>query len=157
MATRKPIPLLEWRDISEIIASNKLELLGRNEQQQAVYEEFRSSISSNWVSISDYLYVTKFNFDSSLNDDNKRMAIRPSIIDKDKTYLFLNDFPYNFSSKIKHYVLWKLSPITHNEVNEKAKQLVDELNADDHVVYINPPALKSVLDIEHGHILIYNS
>lgn len=103
---------------------------------------FRSTVLSNWLSVSDYLYVTKFNFDSSINDDNKRICIRPDTVDKDKTYLFPNDFPYNFSSKIKHYVLWKLSTITYNEVNDKAKVLVNELNANDYVVYINPPALK---------------
>ena len=101
------------------------------------------------MSVTEYLYVTKFNFDSAINDDNKMIAIRPSPenIDKDRTFLFPNDFPYNFSSNINHYCLWKLSPITKEEVEQQAIALMKEQQATDFVVYINPPALKSILDI----------
>ena len=125
------------------------------------------------MSVTEYLYVTKFNFDSAINDDNKMIAVRPENIDKEKTFLFPNDFPYNFSANIKHYCLWKLSPIAKEEVEQQAIALMKEQVATDFVVYINPPALKSILDIgitiiinatiitndyyilEHGHILIY--
>lgn len=158
--------------VKTIIETNRLELLGRNDEQQAMYDDFRNSISKTWLDVTNYLYVTKFNFDSSINDDNKMIAIRPERLDLDKKYTYPNDFPYNFSSKIKHYVLWKLSTMTIEEVNEKAIMLMKELNADDYVTYINPVALKSIEDIgitifiiiitniiiiiiEHGHILIY--
>jgi len=147
---------MEWNEVKNIINTNKLEFLGRNEEQQKVYEEFRQDILLKYENVSQYLYITKFNFNSNINNNNNKLiAIRPDNIDINKTYLYLNDFPYNFNNNIKHYVLWKLSLITKEEVDEVAKKLVQDMSAIDYCTYINPPALKSVLDIEHGHILIY--
>lgn len=101
----------------------------------------REEILSKYENVSQYLYITKFNYNSIINDNNKLIAIKPDNIDITKTYLYLNDFPYNFQSNIKHYVLWKLTTITKNEVNEVANKLVDDLSAHDYCTYINPPGI----------------
>lgn len=37
----KSINKMEWNEVKDIINTNRLELLGRNEEQQKVYEAFR--------------------------------------------------------------------------------------------------------------------
>lgn len=56
---------------------------------------------------------------------------------------------------IKHFIYWKLGgDITKEEIIEVAAKFAQENSATDYCYYFNPPHLKSIPDLEHGHILL---
>jgi hypothetical protein len=62
---------------------------------------------------------------------------------------------------VKHWICWKLGgPLTLEELNEEAQQhvrsLYDQVSTE-FAIYLNPEHLKSLPEIEHGHILTFNS
>ena len=154
------IPELKWDDVKGYVIEGKLERLRRSQEQLNVYLQFRKMLESEWESVSDYIKVTKLSFPEGISSNGKKkadMIVQETTISS-RIILLPNDFPYNFEKGIEHYVLWKLGDlITSSEIEEEARKLVQLKNADDSVFYINPVELKSILDIEHGHILIFKT
>lgn len=155
MRTRPPIPLLSWEDVKEIIQSGNLALLGRSDDQQAMYNAFRTNLKSEWDTVGDYILATKFGLSVVLNHESgKKVSVRQEITE-DRIVAAPNDFPYNFENGIHHVILWKvgsdLLAVEIEEFMEKLKSDVDGLK--EIVMYVNPPSLKSVLDVDHAHIL----
>jgi hypothetical protein len=57
---------------------------------------------------------------------------------------------------VGHYILWKIGdPITSEEIQVATNQLMTDANALESASYTNPPQLKSILDVDHAHILIH--
>lgn len=72
-----------------------------------------------------------------------------------KSVLVVNDFSYNFEASISHFILWKVGGIIESdEIEVMARQLLHDENASDFATYINPPHLRSILDLDHAHILL---
>lgn len=74
--------------------------------------------------------------------------------------LVLNDFPYNFTPGICHYVLWKMAStgresgrVDEGDLNEAIEELRGRGDGDEFLWWINPENLKSILDIDHAHIV----
>lgn len=153
---RDPIPLLSFGDVKEIVASGRLEKLGRSPQQQEVYNNFYANvIMKNWKSGSDFILANKFGFLIVLDDDLKRAVKRPLPTTEEKIVLLKNDFPYNLESDIEHFILWKINgSVTEAEIDAATAELRVKYNVQDSVFYINPPQLKSIPDIDHAHIMI---
>jgi hypothetical protein len=74
-----------------------------------------------------------------------------------KVVLLQNDFPYHLLEEddLSHYVLWKLGkePLTQEDIKTAEFQL-QRGGLGETLVYINPPHLKSILDIDHAHIIV---
>eukprot|EP01038_Epipyxis_sp_PR26KG_P009976 gene9976-13418_t len=151
------IPLLYWHDILTIIETNRLELLGRSEDQQKTYNSFREQLLTQWKSIKDYLLVKKFTYDVEIGDDGLKIALIPNDREIFSLQLHINDYPYHFEHGVIHYILWKLnSEIVQIEIEQAAEELMKKHNTTDWCYYLNPPHLKSIPEIEHLHILIYS-
>ena len=69
-----------------------------------------------------------------------------------------NDFPYYFATDVEHWILWKLGGggISTQEIDAAKEDLREKLGDDvvDTLHWVNPPALKSIPEIDHVHILI---
>ena len=88
---------LNFAEIRDIIAQDRLELLGRSPKQQAEYQEFCASLKRSWASTTDYLLASKFNAETVTREDGKRFVIRPlKVPDVNEIKVLINDFPYNF-------------------------------------------------------------
>lgn len=147
-------PVLGWSDVKQIMEKGTLERLGRSNIQLTEYREFRSQLLINWVSVTDYVMVSKLDFKCITLENGKKTAEIPAVI-QTRTVLTKNDFPYNFESGIEHYVLWKIgSDINSVEIAAAALNLSVAIKAVDYVTYVNPPHLKSILDLDHAHILL---
>ena len=154
MADRPAFPMLSWPEAKTIIEEGRLDLLGRSIEQQATYRAFREQIQVEWVSVSDYILCCKLQYSETTAADGKRVAIRPTTVESPRTVLLENDFPYNFDTGISHFVLWKIGgEVLQADIDAAVHQLRATYNATDTAVYINPPHLKSILDLEHAHIL----
>ena len=152
-------PLLHWQEIKDIISRNKLQLLGRSPSQHESYMKFSTGIKSKWVSVVDYLLNSKFDFDSELDPNTGKLKVNRPEQYEIKTLLTINDFPYHFADGIHHYVYWKLGSsieLTDQEVIDVA---INFMQSNTHFIeyafYINPPHLKSILELDHAHILFY--
>ena len=123
--------ILSFKEIDDIVREDRLELLGRSNEQQELYMTFiKDIIPKNYVSVIDYLLITKldleFELDSSFintssNDINNRndfincecsrkkvkrpFSIGTTVVKK----LLKNDFPYNFEKGMDSVSLgaWK--------------------------------------------------
>ena len=144
---------LSWRDLELVVRLGRLELLGRSHAQQREYNEFNSELRRTWVSVADYLLCAKFGLPHSLTAEGRREAVRPP--DFRLTRLLRNDFPYHFEHGIEHFVLWKCGPepLTSTEIDEARDRLAAEEGFAETLFYVNPPHLKSILDIDHAHII----
>jgi hypothetical protein len=94
---RREYPLLFWSDIKSVIDNDQLELLGRSNEQQQAYNQFREKLTTEWNSVRDYLFVTKFGCET-IYEGGKRQANLKEFYNSNSSQLalHLNDFSYNF-------------------------------------------------------------
>ena len=152
MVDRPSFPMLSWPEVKRIIGDGRLDLLGRSASQQQTYRQFREQLELEWASVSDYILCTKLSYEEGTKD-GKRIAIRPTIV-QTRTVLLENDFPYHFDEGIHHMVLWKLGgEVLPSDIESSLQYIKTTYNSVDTAVYINPAHLKSILDVEHAHIL----
>ena len=144
---------LSWRDLELVIRLGRLELLGRSHAQQQEYRDFNAGLLQSWASAADYLLCSKFGLPETVLTTGLRAAVRPE--DFRRVVLLRNDFPYHFEESIEHFVLWKCGPesLTAAEIEEARGRLVGELGFAETLFYVNPPHLKSILEIDHAHII----
>lgn len=160
MVDRKGVDCLSFAQIKQIVAEDRLELLGRSPAGQAQYEQFmRSVVRAHWDSVADYILVQKFGLEEAVNEaSGKKKAIVNASADGEPQYRLLrNDFPYNFAADVQHFILWKLhAPLSEGDISNAINQLYDADGGGvvEHTFYINPAALRSVLEIDHAHIIL---
>lgn len=146
-----------FNEISNLISMNRLEELGRNQFQEQQYQRIKKKIELQWDSISDYILYNIFHFPYLITShDNKRKVIRPLPSWANGLIRIVpNDFPYNFQSDVKHYLLWKINDqIYENDIIHGINELKKQYHVINSCYFINPRHLKSILDIEHAHIIL---
>ena len=154
---------MTWEEVKDVVGRGDLAVLGRSQQQQQEYDAFYNKTKSEWLSIADFLLASKFNyqvFEADIEGSKKKQVHRTNVtIEQEKLVLAPNDFPYYFEDGIQHFILWKLGgEITEQEAVDAAMRLrTKNPSYVDHVIYINPPHLKSIPEIEHAHVLLYQS
>ena len=151
--------------LKEAIAANNLHILGRNFEQHREYKIFMDNIKCGWSSASDFILAEKIGLPFCIGTDGKKTVIRSEIVTDPrytgKLFLLENDFPYNFESNMKHFCLWKIGGKINVggddcEIRGEMARIgypSSQLN-DTWCYYINPPNLKSILDLDHAHIII---
>lgn len=142
---------LSWSACREAVSGNRLEVLGRSVSQQRAYVSFVEEMQRKHGSVAAYLLASKFGVEAAGDGEE------PQYGGPDRLVLSLNDFPYHYEAGILHYILWKLgSALTEEEIKAAELRLLQDgdIAAVDSMWYINPVHLKSVLQIEHAHILL---
>ena len=167
MVERKGVDCLNFKQIKEIVDENKLELLGRAPDAQLVYRAFMDDIvKRDWESIGDFILASKFGLPVKsagptgrkyvpiATKENGELAadIKTPVIK-----LLKNDFPYNFEPNVEHFILWKIfEPLNQSDIDSAIKELTNDDPQVPVTFYVNPAHLKSVLDIDHAHIILKN-
>ena len=147
---------LSWSRCKDLVAEDRLELLGRSHSQHASYHAFMDNVRSKYAEVADFLFTTKFGFDAAVDPvSGKLRAVVPTQV-PDRLILQINDFPYHYEKGIVHYVLWKLgTPLVEQEILDAQASLLAKEGAVEAIFYVNPPHLKSILQIDHAHILVH--
>ncbi len=149
---------MSFQEIKDIIANDKLDVLGRSVEQQEQYDKFCIQVlRKEWCSTADYILHTKFGVPTATCEDHKKAAIKPfpEEYQTERLVLLENDFPYYFESNVLHYILWKLNGITStSEISDAIDTLKSKYSIEDATFFINPPHLKSIPEIDHAHIVI---
>ena len=101
---------ISFARLKEIITDNRLDLLGRSEDQYKEYELYSHCVRSEWRSTIDSILAFKFNCEVTTDSEGKKCAERMKLSPGSTvTSCILNDFPYFFEDGIVHFVLWKLT------------------------------------------------
>jgi hypothetical protein len=147
-------PMLQWHELKKIVEEGALEKLGRCANLQTKYVAVLTHLRAEWDSVTDYVLVNKFGYSQVVNSDGKKAALRPNVPEI-RIVTASNDFPYNFDTGMEHFILWKTgSSITNDDITAEIHRLTHERRAADSVFYINPPELRSILDLDHCHIIL---
>ncbi len=150
---------LTWEDLVQIIeVEAKVQKLTRSLTQQREYEVFRHHVKEQYLSMVDYLLISKFDFESiPAEDGNPKRKAHPCLQDSKEAKIILveNDFPYFIEDHIVHYVLWKLKePIAPEEIVDARNKLQsNQIGAVEVLQWTNPPNIKSIPEIDHVHFL----
>lgn len=149
---------LSWADCKEIVAKDRLELLGRSHAQHAIYHSFMANVTDKYESVADFLLESKFQLPVATDQISGKLRAEVGGDTPDRLVLAINDFPYHYEKGIVHYVLWKIgSSLIDSEIIEAQRSLLEDkqIGAADACWYVNPTNLKSILTIDHAHILLY--
>ena len=155
---------LTWSECKEAVRENNLSVLGRSVSQQNEYNLFVDAIKQRYCNVADYVLESKFGCAVRENEQTGKLeAVVSGVLTEkrtDRLLLALNDYPYHYEPGIVHYILWKVgSPITSDEILRGVAEVEDVLRCKenrciDSCWYVNPAHLKSVLEIDHAHILL---
>lgn len=145
-----------WEDLHQIIVVDKdLARLSRSVETEWQYKKEREQLLEHYETIYDHILHTKFQFETWLDKKSNKLKAVPPRDAKSKISLVKNDYPYFVEPGIEHWVLWKLyAEISKADVDEAIREL-QARHGDimETIWWENPPALKSLPDINHIHIL----
>ena len=162
-----PTRRFSWDELVQIITvDHDLARLRRCRHDQNVYDDYMTNqVRARYHSVMDFILITKLDVpsqkegDSSLPSVTKMRAVPVAQVTdagQVRKRLLRNDFPYYFATDVDHWILWKLGggEITLQEIEDAKEELRNTLrNVVDTLHWINPPALKSIPEIDHVHIL----
>lgn len=130
--------MLTWNILSEFNENNPpKQSLGRSKYIEDKYSIFRNEIVNEYGSVSNYLNKTLFT-------NNEQFVLKQ------------NDFPYNTSNNIKHYILW-INPKYNLYIDDIIlKEKLELFFKNKYVFFRNNSDNKSIPSIEHYHIFLNN-
>jgi len=160
---------MDWEGLRTCILDGRIDYLGRTADVQAAMKEHMEKVKKEYASVRDYILARFFQLpvqeidveteqrergtENSASKQRKKQAILTQV-DLEKLAFVLNDFPYNFTPNIKHFVLWSLAPLNDEEIS---KHLSRFLKADEkYLVFRNPPARQSIKEVFHVHVCVNN-
>ncbi|KAJ1935556.1 hypothetical protein FBU59_005348 [Linderina macrospora] len=140
--------IFTWDEIKEVVAAGRLELLGRTEPKEIAYRADMQKIREEYGSVTNYVLSVKLGkFINESTDD----------------YLMIpNDYPYALPDNTFHYIVWSKVAMAPGTVPDPVvKSLfdskLDELHgtaARESLWFVNPPALQSIPEVVHGHLIV---
>ncbi len=146
---------LRWAQVVEFVQTDRLPELRRSVEQEAQMQAFNAALKTEWATTVDYILHRQFGLQATATGpDGKLQVGRETIAAAGTcTALALNDFPYYYESGIMHYVLWKIGgDVTSDDMATARQTLL--ANGGACVCFINPPHLRSIPGIAHGHLLL---
>eukprot|EP01120_Amphizonella_sp_Union-15-10_P017443 TRINITY_DN967_c0_g1_i2.p1 TRINITY_DN967_c0_g1~~TRINITY_DN967_c0_g1_i2.p1 ORF type:complete len:175 (-),score=26.34 TRINITY_DN967_c0_g1_i2:176-700(-) len=138
---------LTWNELHQIIAQDRLELLGRLKEGRTIYLNSSERIKQEWATVGDFILNREFNFPSENVSGKKRVTFPeeiPEIIN-----FRVNDYRYAVEDSIEHHLIWSTVPLTE----DKIKQILEKERVGyEYLFFVNPPNLQSVKNVHHVHV-----
>ncbi|KAJ2485761.1 hypothetical protein IWW37_005842 [Coemansia sp. RSA 2050] len=137
-----------WDEVRQIVAAERLDLLGRLVEKERVYSEYMQQLREEYGSVAAYVLQTK---------------LKSFIADSSKDYLIVpNDFPYALEPDMSHFIVWSKLQLTGGVVPDPViKQMIDAYLDEligggkyEWAWFVNPPHLQSIPDASHGHLIV---
>ncbi|CCH45082.1 hypothetical protein BN7_4660 [Wickerhamomyces ciferrii] len=163
--------IITWERSKEIIETNALAELYRNFSETARYGEFKLKVKANGSTVVNEIIRERLQW---VNKDGS-FALTPKsnelfTYEKD-VKIITNDFPYNFEDSITHFVVWSKVIIESDpnsdigDVDDLTKEIINTyvyksfvealgLSKDQVIWFRNFPAIQSVKELSHIHVLI---
>ncbi|KAJ2331787.1 hypothetical protein GGI00_003096, partial [Coemansia sp. RSA 2681] len=139
---------LTWDEVKQLVAAERMDLMGRTNEKQSEYIEYKKQITQEHGSVVACIRQTK---------------LAPFLADSSKEYLVLpNDFPYALAPDMAHFIVWSKRNLTAGLVPDQDIQLVFTAHFDELIGagkyewtwFVNPPHLQSIPEAAHGHLIV---
>ena len=144
--------VLTWSDAVGFIDRAMYHKLRRTAESHKRYLEFKASLRESHWSLNDYLRGKLFGYEM-VSREGKMAAISPQLVGH-QVVIAPNDFEYNFSSEVSHYIIWFESK---DDLCAKAVESKIEGSflgkANDIRWWVNPVSMRSVPGLAHCHVL----
>jgi hypothetical protein len=143
-----------WTEICDIVTSNRLELLRRNDEMLNKYHEFIEKIKSEYCSVEVYIAHKVFAANLVCGGDGKWELDRKCEAWRENRIIVFrpNDFPYNFEENIAHDLLWSNRPLDAETISEIIAEEMRKRKRKEFVYFENPAHLKTIPGIFHIHV-----
>ncbi|KAJ2350976.1 hypothetical protein IWW50_005662 [Coemansia erecta] len=137
-----------WLEVKQLVAANRLELLGRTTPKELAYRQDMDEIRQQYGSVTNYIVQVK---------------LADFIADAREQFLMIpNDYPYALPSNTRHYIIWSKAELTAGTVPDPevealfSKRLDAQVGSGGYewVWFVNPPHLQSIPEVVHGHLII---
>lgn len=173
---------ITFEEAEEYIRTSQLDRLGRSLAQEERYSRQNARLKDEWASICDFILHDKFSivsfthslysdvFVADLTYDSPCLSQDfveeggfkavprplPTLSSDQSIRLARNDHPYFFEDGMEHWVLWKLGflAVREDEIVTATQQLQKESDVQRWTWFQNPPALMSIPEIQHAHIIV---
>ncbi|KAJ1719395.1 hypothetical protein LPJ53_005838 [Coemansia erecta] len=137
-----------WEEVRQIVAAERLDLLGRITEKELAYREDMQKIREEYCSVVAYIQQVKLG--DFIRDTVSEFLMIP------------NDYPYSLPDNTLHYIVWSKIKLTPGTVPDAVvKQLFEsrldkEIGAEKYewVWFVNPPHLQSIPEVIHGHLIV---
>ncbi|CCH45081.1 hypothetical protein BN7_4659 [Wickerhamomyces ciferrii] len=168
-------PPLNWKDVKEIIETNRLELLKRSKSCMQQYRDFKDDLSRRGISrtailLGDDLHWAKVDSNYQILETYLKPSSPKLLNSADDICIILNRFPYHFTPDIVHLIVWTKVHIENDadsdkgDISKYTRDLIDlyidktfvqnlGLSRDNIVWFRNWSALQSIKDLSHIHVL----
>nr|QYA18610.1 HIT domain-containing protein [Clandestinovirus] len=142
-----------FEQLKSWIQNSDVSQLGRTQKVTDDYKEFMSMVKQEWNSIDDYIMFRVFQGQFVIDEETgkRKVSFDPSEEKSPRASLVKNDFPYNVSHDVQHYVLWSTQRLDNEQVASTLSKLLPSKRYE--VVWFeNTPALKSVKNVWHAQV-----
>lgn len=163
-APSRPFPTqrFTWNDLVRIIqVEQDLSKLRRSQQDQEYYDSYMAKVRAEYKTVLDYILATKLDVPTQRDPDSGKLCAQRMVGEQSPSQcqqrLVRNDFPYYFETDVEHWILWKWGggDISNAELEEAKQKLRQDFpNVVDDMHWKNPPALQSIPEMDHVHILL---
>ncbi len=121
-------------------------MITRSQENQELYDKFKKSVLKEYQTMEDYIKIVYLNYNSS---GIKKRAIKTANSLQYK--LLKNPYPYDFGDNISHYVLFSTKKLS----KEKQLEIINENINKKFIYFTNPYDKRSIKNLWHLHILVY--
>lgn len=163
--------LMTWPEVRTLVADNQLQLFQRTPLALRRYLDY------GWGLKKTYGSAVNFVLQERLRWDPEELAVKavqtanktPDFSQTDDVTVLCNDWPYGLDERIVHLVVWTKFALPDDpatgDLTDDARAAIEayvqqtfraELPADSVVWFKNWKSLKSVLLVEHFHVMIFD-
>eukprot|EP01083_Nonionella_stella_P003233 9208_1 len=146
-----------WNELSDIISKGELGKLGRDERWQRKYANERKEYTKIFKDTGAMILIDRFKTAAQCVDKANNDWRLEAIVDENTQRMCwtVNDYPYRYFEGIEHNVLWYLGDDHHENTKKEMIPFIEHNVKPNYVyeIYLNPPHLKSVLELNHVHVV----
>ena len=150
---------ISFKNLKHVIKNSSFNDLYRSKKLKIIYDLYLDRISKEWRSSADIILHDVFGYDKLKDDKGINYINKLQISNTEFIFrVTKNKFPYNFENTMAHYLIWTLNgKITPQLINTSLQIIQDENKGKlikKHIYWTNPQSVKSILDVEHAHIVV---
>ncbi|EFX01824.1 hypothetical protein CMQ_8290 [Grosmannia clavigera kw1407] len=154
---------LSWDEARTIVAAGRLDQFQRSPTQLRSYLAYAWGLRQQYGSPVSYLLQERLRWRA----DEPAQGAAPFVCPSD-VKVMCNDWPYGIDDRIVHLVVWtkfaleenpvtdKLADETRTAIDRYVNKTFGELPKDSYIWFKNWRSLKSILQIEHFHVMLFD-
>ncbi|CAK7224849.1 hypothetical protein SEUCBS140593_005703 [Sporothrix eucalyptigena] len=164
--------VLSWPDVSAIVAANELDRFQRDPLALRRYLAYSWGLKQQYGSAVNFVLQERLSWSATELQERAAATPKGSVPDfsrSDDVKVLCNDWPYGIDERIVHLVVWTKFPLTEDpatgDVTDATRAAIEayvqatfvpQLSEENVIWFKNWRSLKSVLLVEHFHVMLFN-